>query len=478
MEFEPVIGLEVHVQLSTLSKLFCGCSTAFGAPPNTQVCPVCLGYPGALPVPNRQALAFGLRLALALGAGVARETKFDRKNYFYPDLPKGYQISQHDIPLCTGGSVTFDLDDGTEREVRLIRIHLEEDAGKSIHDAASGTSFIDLNRCGTPLLEMVSHPEIRSGREAYHYLRALRDLVRWLAISDGNMDEGSLRCDVNISVRPRGASTLGTRAEVKNLNSFANVEQAIESEHARQAKVLNEGGVVRQETRTFDAERGVTAALRAKEEAHDYRYFPEPDLWPLAIGEELIEAERRALPELPGARRRRYRERLGLSAYDARLLASAREHSDYFDAMVAAGIPAKSACNWFQSEILRELNERKIGIESLPIAAAQLAPLLAAVDAERISVAAGRELFRKAVATGTEPARLLGELSAQVSDESIIAEWVDRALAEDAGAVEKVKSGNERPLARIVGRVMALSSGKANPRRVMEIVRKKILGTR
>ncbi|MFQ5654557.1 MAG: Asp-tRNA(Asn)/Glu-tRNA(Gln) amidotransferase subunit GatB, partial [Planctomycetota bacterium] len=329
--YDTVVGLEVHVQLTTATKLFCGCPTAFGAPPNSQVCPVCLGYPGALPVPNREAIRKGVRAALVFGCDIARSTKFDRKNYFYPDLPKGYQISQFDRPFATGGRVAFDLEDGREREVGLVRIHLEEDAGKSIHEEQEDRSLIDLNRCGTPLLEMVSLPEIQSGGEAARFLRAVRDVMRWIEVSDVNMEEGSLRCDVNISLRPAGTTELGTRTEIKNLNSFASVEKAIEFERRRQAQVLEGGGEVVQETRLFDPERNITAGMRGKEEAHDYRYFPEPDLRPFVISEGMIEEELSRIPELPRMRRLRYQEELKLSPYDAGIVTSLREHADFFE---------------------------------------------------------------------------------------------------------------------------------------------------
>lgn len=472
--YEPVIGLEVHVQLATATKLFCPCRVAYGAPPNSLVCAVCLGYPGALPTLNQQAVTLGIRAALAFGCEIHSPTKFDRKNYFYPDLPKGYQISQFDRPYATGGAVPVELDDGSEREIRLQRIHLEEDAGKSIHEGAGSNSRIDLNRCGTPLLEMVSEPVIRSPREAYHYVRTIRDTMRWLGVSDANMEEGSLRCDVNVSLRPQGAEEFGTRAEVKNLNSFAHVEKALELEIERQTGLLSRGQPVVQETRLFDADRVETRTMRSKEEAEDYRYFPEPDLPMLTIEADRVEQERLALPESARSRRQRYESELELSRYDAGILVQSRNGADYFDEVVAAGADPKAAANWFQTEILRELNERQIAVERLPLRPAGLAEILGAVGAERISVAMGREVLREAVATGEDPSVLLERRGEQVSDVSALEQWVVAVLEQNADAVAKIRAGDGKPKGFLVGQVMKESRGQANPRKVAEMIDRKV----
>ena len=374
MEFEPVIGLEVHAQLKTRTKIFCGCSTAFGAAPNTQTCPVCLGLPGVLPVLNRTVVEFALRMALATGCSVARESRFARKNYFYPDLPKGYQISQYELPIAEHGHIDIE-DDGRTQRVRIRRIHMEEDAGKLTHDPHRPVSRVDLNRTGVPLIEIVSEPDIDSAAAAGAYLRQLRAIVRYLGICDGNLEEGSFRCDANVSIRPRGASALGTRAELKNLNSFRFVEKAIEYEIERQKDVLLGGGAVVQETRLYDPGKGRTFSMRGKEEAHDYRYFPDPDLLPLVIDEEWIERVRRSLPELPDARRARFVQEHGLPAYDAGVLTADRELADYFEACLKLFPQPKPVSNWIMGPLLGLLNAGGVGIEQSPIPPGELAAL-------------------------------------------------------------------------------------------------------
>jgi len=472
--YEVVIGLEVHVQLSTATKLFCGCANRFGDEPNRNVCAVCLGYPGALPAPNREAVRLAVRAGLAFGCRIARESRFDRKNYFYPDLPKGYQISQFAEPYAHGGEVEFELG-GAARRVPLVRIHIEEDAGKSVH-GADGRTRIDLNRCGTPLLEIVTEPALSTGAEAAAFLHAVREMVRWLGVSDGNMEEGSLRCDVNLSLRPRGAELLGTRTEMKNLNSFAFVEQAIVAESARQAEILARGGRVLQETRVFDPDRGESTAMRGKEEAHDYRYFPEPDLRPLAIPPAWIEAERSALPELPLRRRRRYVEMLGLPPADAVALTGARGTSEYFEALLAAGTKPRSAANWIRSEALRAANELGIPMERYAVPPADFARVIAAAESERIGVAAGREILARAASGEGTVDALLAARGEQVSDATALIEWIERVIAANGDAAAKVRAGDAKPLGFLTGQVMQLSAGKANAKRVTELLRQRLSG--
>jgi aspartyl-tRNA(Asn)/glutamyl-tRNA(Gln) amidotransferase subunit B len=470
--FERVIGLEVHVQLRTATKLFCGCPNRFGDEPNRNVCAVCLGYPGALPALNREAVRCAVRAALAFGCAIDELSRFDRKNYFYPDLPKGYQISQFDRPYARGGAIELELA-GAGRRVPLVRIHIEEDAGKSLHEGGDRTR-IDLNRCGAPLLEIVTEPAISSAAEASALLRAVRDTMRWIGASDANMEEGSLRCDVNLSLRPTGSRELGTRTETKNLNSFLFVEQAIEVEGARQEAVLARGGRIEQETRLFDPARGVTEPMRGKEEAHDYRYFPDPDLRPLALSAAVIAAERAALPELPLARRRRYVDSLGLSPADAAVLTALRGTSEYFEAVVAAGAPAAEAAKWLASEVFRALNELGIPIEEYSVPPAGVAGVISAVSAERIGVAAGRELLARAARERADIDALLAAAGEQVSDAKSLAAWVDEVIAAHPAAVAQLRAGDAKPLGFLVGQVMRRSGGKANARRVNELLRSKV----
>ncbi|HEX5718814.1 MAG TPA: Asp-tRNA(Asn)/Glu-tRNA(Gln) amidotransferase subunit GatB [Thermoanaerobaculia bacterium] len=472
--FEAVIGLEVHVQLLTETKMFCRCPNRFGAPPNTLVCPVCLGYPGTLPVINRQAVDLATRLALALGCDVRPRSVFARKNYFYPDLPKGYQISQFDRPLAEGGLLPLTQHD---RRVRLERLHLEEDAGKLLHEAPGGgalpgQSLVDFNRCGVPLVEIVSRPDMSSAAEAADYLQTLHQLLLYTGTSDANMEEGSLRCDANVSVRRRGETVLGTKAEVKNLNSFRNVARAIEHEIGRQAEILESGGRVVQETRSYNAETGATRLLRSKEEAHDYRYFPEPDLPALVLTPERIEAVRSRLPELPWERRNRIAAQYGLSPADASLLTSSRELAGYFEA-AASELPGnpKAIANWVMGEVLREVKERRIGMEEV-LPPARLAAIVGLVSSGRISHTAAKEVLAAVWQSGEEPAAAIERLGlGQVSDTSQIERWIEEVIEAHPAQVGQVRSGKAQVMGFLVGQVMKRSGGRADPKVVQQLLR-------
>jgi len=476
--FETVIGLEVHCQLATASKLFCGCSAAFGADPNDHTCPVCLAMPGVLPVLNRRAVEYAIRAALATGCTINTTSRWARKNYFYPDLPKAYQITQYEQPYCEHGRVAFDLD-GTQHTVRLTRIHMEEDAGKSVHDAHASWSLVDLNRAGVPLLEIVSEPDIRSGPEAAAYMRKMRSLVRYLGISDGNMNEGSMRCDANVSLRKRGDTKLGIRAELKNLNSFRSVERAIAYEIERQAEILLDGGTVVQETRLWDADRGVTRSMRSKEEAHDYRYFPEPDLLPLVIDDAWIERVRSELPELPDARRERFISAYGLSDYDSGVLTASKELADWFEAAVAAHDNPKALANWITSDVLRIANdaEGEADYSKLPFGPASLAALVRLIDDGTISGKIAKTVFSKMVETGDDPAVIVErEGLVQVTDEGAIAAIVDRIVAANGDKAAEYKSGKDKLFGFFVGQVMKESHGKANPALVNRLLKERLDG--
>jgi aspartyl-tRNA(Asn)/glutamyl-tRNA(Gln) amidotransferase subunit B len=477
--YEAVIGLEVHVQLLTETKMFCRCPNRFGAAPNTLVCPVCLGYPGTLPVMNRQAIELATRLALALGCTVHERSIFARKNYFYPDLPKGYQISQYDRPLAEGGLLPLSQPD---KEVRIERLHLEEDAGKLLHEtpgggALPGQSLVDFNRCGVPLVEIVSRPDMSTAAEAADFLQNLHQLLLYTATSAANMEEGSLRCDANVSVRPKGETKLGTKAEIKNLNSFRNVARAIEHEIGRQAGVLGSGGRVVQETRSFDADTGTTRLLRSKEEAHDYRYFPEPDLPPLVLTAERIEAVRASLSELPWERRARFVSRYGLSPADAGVLTASRELADYYEA-AATALPTnpKGIANWVQGEVLRELKERRVGFEQA-IPPARLAALVGLVDAGKISTSAAKEVFAAVWRSGEEPGAAVERLGLrQVSDTSQIERWIDEVVETNPTQVAQVRAGKAQVLGFLVGQVMKRSGGRADPKLVQQLLRQALEG--
>jgi aspartyl-tRNA(Asn)/glutamyl-tRNA(Gln) amidotransferase subunit B len=480
-DFQVVIGLEVHAQLLTRSKIFCGCSTAFGGEPNTRTCPVCLGLPGVLPCLNRRVVEFAVKTGLALGCAVRGKSVWARKNYFYPDLPKGYQISQYELPICEGGGVPIAVE-GRERVVRLVRIHMEEDAGKNLHDVASdGASGVDLNRAGVPLLEIVSAPDLFSVDQAIEYLKSLRAILMYLEVNDGNLEEGSFRCDANVSVRPRGSEKLGTRCELKNMNSFRFLRQAIDYEVRRQVEVIESGGAVDQETRLFDPRRGETRSMRSKEEAHDYRYFPEPDLPPLLLDEAFVEAVRGTLPELPRARAARYQRELGLSAYDAGLLTADRGLADFFDAALErtgkGAEAAKKVANWLNGEAARLANETGLGPGDWKLTPAKLAALLGLLDAGTLGGPGAKQVFEEVFRTGADPAEVVKRKGlAQVTDESAIEAAVDEALAASPAEVARYRAGDKKLLGFFVGRVMKAMKGTGNPAVVNALLEKKLGG--
>jgi len=473
--YEPVIGLEVHVQLKTATKAFCACSTRFGDPPNSNTCPVCLGLPGALPVLNKHAVELGIRAALALNLKVQESSRFARKNYFYPDLPKGYQISMYELPLATAGWLEIDHD-GQTRRIGITRLHLEDDAAKNLHEGfpdSTEKSYVDYNRGGTPLAEIVSEPDLRTPTEAHAYLTAIRQVMLFTEVSDCNMEEGSLRCDANISVRRRGAEKFGTKAEVKNLNSFRYLQHALEYEIERQIAVLESGGKITQETRLWNVAEGRTEPMRSKEFAHDYRYFPDPDLLPLRVSTAWRDAVAAAMPELPDARRKRFVRDFGITPYDAEVLSTTRALADYFEAVAAAGAPAKPAANWIQVELLRQLKDAGKEITESPLPPAELAALIAKVESGEINAATGKKVFARMFETGKPAAEIIAaEGFSQVSDTGEIERWCREVIEKNPDNLAKYRSGNEGVFKFFVGQVMRASRGQANPQTVNDTLKR------
>ncbi|MCG5511397.1 Asp-tRNA(Asn)/Glu-tRNA(Gln) amidotransferase subunit GatB [Ectothiorhodospira lacustris] len=476
MEWETVIGLEIHAQLSTKSKIFSGASTAYGAEPNTQACAVDLGLPGVLPVLNREVVRMAAKFGLAIGAPIAPRSIFARKNYFYPDLPKGYQISQYELPVVGRGQVEIELEDGATRTIGVTRAHLEEDAGKSLHEDYHGMTGVDLNRAGTPLLEIVSEPDMRCAREAVAYMKKIHALVRYLEICDGNMQEGSFRCDANVSIRRKGTDKLGTRAEIKNLNSFRFLERAINYEVERQIDILEGGGAVVQETRLFDPDKGETRSMRSKEEANDYRYFPDPDLLPLDIQADFIEQVRASLPELPDEKKHRFMNEYGLSAYDAGVLTASREMAEYFEQVAAAlSGQAKLAANWVMGELTGALNRENREIGNSPVSAKALGGLLLRIQDNTISGKIAKEVF-EAMWAGEGDADQVIERKGlkQITDTGAIEQVIDQVIAENPSQLEQYRSGKDKLFGFFVGQVMKRTGGKANPAQVNELLKQKL----
>ena len=474
-KYEPVIGLEVHVQLLTKTKIFCGCSTRFGDPPNSNVCPVCLGLPGTLPVLNKRAVEMAMRASLALNCTVHEHSRFARKNYFYPDLPKGYQISQYELPLATGGWLEIEVS-GVKKRIGITRLHLEEDAAKNLHEGfaqSARKAYIDYNRCGTPLSEIVSEPDMRAPDEAYAYLTTLRQIMLYTGVSDGNMEEGSLRCDANVSVRPRGSKEFGTKVEVKNLNSFRFLQRALEYEIERHIGVLESGGRILQETRFWNQAEGHTVGMRSKEKAHDYRYFPEPDLLPVHISPAWREEVLHTLPELPEAKRARFVSSHGVTPYDAEVLTNTQALADYFESMVKVGAPGKAAANWIQTELLRRLKDSGKEIDSSPVLPTSLADLVKLVESNKITGAIGKKVFATMFESGRTAAEIVAAegLGAQVTD-SAIEQAAREVIDKNPDNAAKFKSGNEGVFKFFVGQVMKVTRGQADPQAVNDILRK------
>lgn len=472
--YEAVIGLEVHAQLSTETKIFCGCSTKFGAEPNTNICPVCLGHPGVLPVMNKKVVEYTVLMGLATGCRINERSVFARKNYFYPDLPKGYQISQYEEPICENGKVEIEFKDGSKKVIGITRIHMEEDAGKSIHDQNIST-LIDLNRCGTPLIEIVSDPDLRSPEEAYLYLTKLRQIVTYLGICDGNMEQGSLRCDANVSVRLKGASAFGTKTEVKNMNSFRNVERAIAFEIERQIGLLEDGKDVVQETLLWDADTNSAYPMRSKEEAHDYRYFPDPDLLSVVVDEKLKNEIEKLLPELPDKRRERFISQYQLPQYDSDILTSSRQLADYYEQVVSVTEDYKSASNWIMTDVLKAVNDQKITIEEFQVKPLNLGKMIRMIGNNTISGKIAKEIFPEMINSGKDPEEIVIEKGLiQISDTSEIEKAVDKVIAANPKDAKEFLDGKEKVLGFLVGQVMKETKGKANPQIVNQILRDKL----
>ncbi|HEV8327423.1 MAG TPA: Asp-tRNA(Asn)/Glu-tRNA(Gln) amidotransferase subunit GatB [Nitrospiraceae bacterium] len=476
MIYEVVIGVEVHAQLRTKSKLFCGCGTMFGLTANSQTCPLCLGLPGTLPVLNQMAVEMAVRAGLALNCTIAANNLFARKNYFYPDLPKGYQISQYEAPICEHGWIEIAANE-VKKRVRIRRAHLEEDAGKSVHVAGMNGSRVDLNRAGTPLLEIVTEPDLRSADEVVAYLKSLRDVLMYLEVCDGNMDEGSFRCEPNLSLRPLGQKELGTKVELKNINSFKFVKDAIEYEIKRQTKVLSEGGKINQETRLWNLNRGETVVMRSKEEAHDYRYFPDPDLVPLKLDKEWIEGCRKQVTELPAARLKRFVSEFALSEYDAGVLTASKAVADYFESCVKLFNQPKTVSNWVMGELTRELNNSGADASASPVSPERLVSLLQLVEQGTISLKVAREIFPEVYSSGKTPKQIVQEKGLiQVSDEGALDKIIEEVLAKNPMQVTQFKEGKQQVLGFLVGQVMKASGGKANPGKVNELLKKRLVG--
>lgn len=478
MKYEAVIGLEVHTELQTKTKIFCSCRTSFGADPNTNVCPVCLGLPGVLPVLNKKVLEYAVRAGLALNCEISRFSKFDRKNYYYPDLPKNFQTSQFDLPICEHGYLDVEVE-GEKRRIRITRAHMEEDAGKLVHHGTSITdsdySLVDYNRTGTPLLEIVSEPDMRSAKEAVAYMEKMRAILQYVGISDCRMEEGSLRCDANVSVRPVGQKELGTKTEIKNINSFKGVERAIEYEAMRQAELLEDGGKVVQETRTWDEKEGVTKSMRTKEEANDYRYFPEPDLVPFTVSDEYIENIRKSLPELPDARKERYMKEFGLSSEDAVFMTNDKATADFFEAAVDAGADPKACVNWLMGEFASQLSTDGIEIAKAPVSAENLAALLKLISKGTISGKIAKKVFATMWKEGGNPEEIVkAQGLVQISDTAELSKLVDEVVGKNPKAVEDFKAGKKKAVGALVGQIMKATKGKANPRVINELLNKKL----
>ena len=478
MKYEAVIGLEVHTELQTKTKIFCSCRTSFGADPNTNVCPVCLGLPGVLPVLNKKVLEYAVRAGLVLNCQISRFSKFDRKNYYYPDLPKNFQTSQFDLPICEHGYLDVEVE-GEKRRIRITRAHMEEDAGKLVHHGTSITdsdySLVDYNRTGTPLLEIVSEPDMRSAKEAVAYMEKMRAILQYVGISDCRMEEGSLRCDANVSVRPVGQKELGTKTEIKNINSFKGVERAIEYEAMRQAELLEDGGKVVQETRTWDEKEGVTKSMRTKEEANDYRYFPEPDLVPFTVSDEYIENIRKSLPELPDARKERYMKEFGLSSEDAVFMTNDKATADYFEAAVDAGADPKACVNWLMGEFASQLSTDGIEIAKAPVSAENLAALLKLISKGTISGKIAKKVFATMWKEGGNPEEIVkAQGLVQISDTAELSKLVDEVVGKNPKAVEDFKAGKKKAVGALVGQIMKATKGKANPRVINELLNKKL----
>lgn len=478
MKYEAVIGLEIHCELKTKTKIFCGCATGFGAEQNTHVCPVCLGLPGVLPTVNKRVVEFGIKAGLATNCTINKYSKFDRKNYYYPDLPKNWQTSQYDLPIAEHGWVDIDVD-GEKKRIRLTRIHMEEDAGKLVHSGTtikdSATSNVDYNRTGVPLLEIVSEPDLRSAEEARAYMEKIKAIMEYIDVSNCRMEEGNLRADINVSLRPAGTKELGTRTEMKNINSFKNLEDAINYEIERQQEVLEDGGHIVQETRTFDPARGITLSMRSKENAHDYRYMPEPDLPPIVTSEETIEKYRSELPELPDARRARLEKEYGLSDYDAGIITSSRAMAEYFDAVVATGADPKLAANWIMGDLAKNLNEDGIDIVKSPVSAERLGKMIGLIMKDTISGKIAKKVFKEMWTNEDDPEKIVKDKGlVQITDTGAIEAAVDAAIAANPKAVAEYKGGKKKAIGALVGQVMKATRGKANPQMVNKMLAEKL----